>query len=545
LEFCSHPEKNSFIKDVIYRQAQENLYQSSIRDLELTFISAYRASELDLAERVIDQASYELNHGRLKDFRHDIINRARKNIICYQYKMTITLLDKKSDGLIADFDSESKKIDIPFTSSDTLFYQECEDFRKYYVAFYYIKHDPEYSLSIIEPLARISNNEEHTFMLLLAQTASYPNNTVSKKALKNTIERVIKLDGYRNINESSTIASAWISGVFEAYLIVDDVNLARTLWRKISPYHKLVPEVLKPYCKILIKNKHYHEADIAFLNYYDFIGDSQKIPKCLAEIRESLIDKAPYRESVETYISSIVADREKTPEQLAVYYKTIKGSGLEEYIKITSDLSLEEYILKTILHVSKELLTRSSNLHLPLEKNSQKRKPLLENPINQWFTSLFNMCEANSHLTLADQSQIGYSESGESTGEVDGVILNSTNSQRIAILEAFRLETFKKNEIDRHLDKIGGYNTEGMPFVFIVIYSFSKSYEKLISQYKEHIARKNYSHFDENTEISFEDLDHLNNESLFVGKEIRYRSGSPVSIYHCQRRCKTDPLTSI
>ncbi|MFA0173517.1 hypothetical protein AB4424_26390, partial [Vibrio splendidus] len=143
------------------------------------------------------------------------------------------------------------------------------------------------------------------------------------------------------------------------------------------------------------------------------------------------------------YIDRFTEKNQRSPEQLANSFKLINGSDVEKYVKITNDSSVEEYLVETVSSVSKELLSRSKNIYIPVKDeeflSGYSSKPANEDRINQWFCSLFNMREKNSPLHISDQSQIGSSSSGKSYGEVDGVIVDNNKSRRIALFEAFRL----------------------------------------------------------------------------------------------------------
>lgn len=534
MECCIHPARKELLKSAITTLSLKNVATSSLNDLERTFISAYQASEFDLALRVLEQASNELNEGRFKQQHNNVFDEKRKLIKCYQYKLNVTLLAVGQEEYDPDFQLHVNEIPIPFKSSERFHYNECEHFRRYYLAYYLIEHDTSKSILILERLIKDTDNPEFLLMTLHAYLTNHheaSNTTLIRSALAK-VEQSAK-------TQWSVIPSyplPWISGILQAYLTIDDVKSIRHAWDLLSSAQKVFPQLLTPYCELLLNHKLVKEADIAFSAYMRFLGQSEDLPDELDKINGVIMNALAKESPATEYIDRITEKNHRSPQQLASSFKLINGSSLEEYVKITNDNTVEEYLLQAVTAVSKELLSRSKNIYIPYKdekaESGYSSQATKEDPINQWFCSLFNMREKNSPLHFWDQSQIGSSATGKSYGEVDGVILNSHQNTRIALFEAFRLLPWGTTPINDHMDKLSGYDREGFDTIFVVVYTFDKDFITLLSKYRNHIINRNHKGFTKVNDYSLETVNGEDSATFWMGKEQRMRGNFTVSIYH-------------
>ena len=538
MECCIHPARKELLKSAITTLSLKNVATSSLNDLERTFISAYQASEFDLALRVLEQASNELNEGRFKQQQqqqqqhNNVFDEKRKLIKCYQYKLNVTLLAVGQEEYDSDFQLHVNKIPIPFKPSERLHYNECEHFRRYYLAHYLIEHDTPKSILILERLVKDANNPEHLLMMLHAYLANH------HEALNITLIRKILTKVEQSAEAQWSVIPSyplpWISGILQAYLTIDDVNSMRKTWNLLSSAQKVFSQLLVPYCELLLKHNFVKEADIAFSDYMRFLGQNEGLPDELDKINDDIVNALTKESPATEYIDRIAEKNQRSPEQLAISFKLINGSSVETYVKITNNSSIEEYLVQAITAVSKELLSRSKSLYIPVkdEKSEYSSKPANEDRINQWFCSLFNMREKNSPLNFWDQSQIGSSASGKGSGEVDGVIVNSHQSTRIALFEAFRLLQWGTTPINEHMDKLAGYDREVFETVFVVVYAFDKDFISLLSKYKSHINQRVHEGFTKVNGYSLETVNGEDSDTFWMGKEKLMRGNVTVSIYH-------------
>ncbi|MEZ8401097.1 hypothetical protein AB6C85_24180 [Vibrio splendidus] len=534
MESCIHPARKELLKSAITKLSIDNFDKSSLDDLEKTFVSAYQASEFDLALTVLKQASHELNEGRFKEEQHHLFADKRQLIKCYQYKLDVTLMAVNQSEYDPDFQSHVNNIPIPFASSERKLYDECEHFRRYYLAYYLIEHDTPKSILILKRLVEDTKNPEHILMLLHAYLANHheaSNITLTRSALSK-VEKSAKV-------QWSVIPSypvPWISGILHAYLTIDDINSMRKAWELLSSAQKLLPQLLIPYCELLLKHSLVKEADIAFSVYMRFLGQNEDLPEKLDKIANDIMNAFVKELPATEYIDRIAEKNQRSPEQLASSFKLINGSCAEKYVRITSNSSVEEYLVQTVTSVSKELLSRSKSLYIPYKDEKSitdfSSKPAKEDSINQWFCSLFNMREKNSPFFLGDQSQIGSSASGKSPGEVDGVIVETLHKARLALFEAFRLPQWGTTPINEHMDKLAGYDREVFDTIFVVVYAFDKDFIPLLSKYKKHISNRDHKNFTKPNEYSLDTVNSEDSDTFWLGKEERQRGNVTVSIYH-------------
>ncbi len=531
MEACIHPARKDLLKSAITKLSKDNI-DKGLDDLERTFVSAYQASEFDLALIVLNQASHELNEGRFKEQHHYLFVEKRQLIKCYQYKLDVTLLAVNQVEYDSDFQSHVNRIPIPFAYSEKKFYNECEHFRRYYLAYYLIEHDTPKSILMLDRLVKDTENPEHILMLLHAYLANHheaSNITLIRSALTK-VEQSAKAQW----SVIPRYPLPWISGILHAYLTIDDVSSMMSVWGLLSSAQKIIPQLLTPYCELLLKHNFVKEADIAFSAYMRFFGKKESLPDELEQIAGVIMNTFAKDSPATEYIDHIFEKNQRSPEQLANSYKLIIGGSVETYVKITSNSSVEEYLVQAITAVSKELLSRSKSLYIPFkdEKSEYSSKPANEDRINQWFCSLFNMRERNSPLSLWDQSQIGSSASGKNVGEVDGVVVDNNKNKRIALFEAFRLLLWSTSPINEHMDKLSGYDREVFDTIFIVVYTFDNDFSKILIKYKNHISNRDHKGFTKTSGYSLETVNNESSDTFWLGKEKRQRGDATVSIYH-------------
>ncbi|EGK3609079.1 hypothetical protein IOT31_004312 [Escherichia coli] len=534
MEACIHPAKKEFLKLKIATLALDNIEKSSLNDLEITFLSAYQSSEFGLALTVLNKADNQLNELQFEGpFHHHLVEKLQL-IKCYRYKLDVTLLAVNQDEYDTDFQSKINSIPIPFSDKERKYRMECEYFRRYYLAYYLINHDTNKSIRILDGLIKETNNPEYILMLLHAHLANYhevSNITLVRNALSK-VEHSAKIKW----SVISKYPLPWVAGILNAYLTIDDVSEMVSVWRLLSSAQKIIPQLLVPYCELLLRHNLVKEADIAFSAYMRFLGKEEKLPEKLVGIAKDIINAFAGEYPVAGYIDRIAENNQRSPEQLANSFKIINGSNLETYVKIVSGSTVEEYLVKSVTAVSKELLSRNKNIYIPIRDNTSStgysNKALNEDRINQWFCSLFNMRERNSPLHIMDQTQIGSSSSGKSYGELDGVIVDSRQNKRIALFEAFRLLVWSTTPIDEHMDKLAGYDQEVFDIIFVVVYVFDKDFSTILNKYKTHIKNREHRGFTKEKGYSLETVNGEDSDTFWMGKEKRQRGNANVSIYH-------------
>ncbi|MDW2148870.1 hypothetical protein R7Q48_19860 [Vibrio sp. 378] len=534
MEACIHPAKKEFLKLKIATLALDNIEKSSLNDLEITFLSAYQSSEFGLALTVLNKVDNQLNELQFEGPFHRHLVEKLQLIKCYRYKLNVTLLAVNQDEYDTDFQSKINNIPIPFSDEERKYRMECEYFRRYYLAYYLINHDTNKSIRILDGLIKETNNPEYILMLLHAHLANH-HEVSNITPIRNTLSKVER-SAKTKWSVISKYPLSWVAGILNAYLTIDDVSKMVSVWSLLSSAQKIIPQLLEPYCELLLRHNLVKEADIAFSAYMRFLGKEEILPEKLVEIAKDIINAFAGEHPVTEYIDRIAENNQRSPEQLANSFKIINGSDLETYVKIVSGSTVEEYLVESVTAVSKELLSRNKNIYIPIRDNTSStgysNKPLNEDRINQWFCSLFNMRERNSPLHIMDQTQIGSSSSGRSYGELDGVIVDSRQNKRIALFEAFRLLVWSTTPIDEHMDKLAGYDQEVFDIIFVIVYVFDKDFSTILNKYKTHIKSREHRGFTKENGYSLETVNGEDSDTFWMGKEKRQRGNANVSIYH-------------
>lgn len=95
-----------------------------------------------------------------------------------------------------------------------------------------------------------------------------------------------------------------------------------------------------------------------------------------------------------------------------------------------------------------------------------------------------------SGYDVKDQTRRGLSPTGKAAGEVD--ILIKENGLPIAVIEALNLGSLDKAYLDKHIDKIYGYDTAGNSFNVVLSYVTLANFSEFCSKYIEHIETHTY-----------------------------------------------------
>jgi len=128
---------------------------------------------------------------------------------------------------------------------------------------------------------------------------------------------------------------------------------------------------------------------------------------------------------------------------------------------------------------------------------------------------------------VKDQARWGQSETGKSMGRLDAMI--KSNDGQEAILEAFKLGSFKSDIIESHCLKIFNYDPVGLQNNFIVVYCDcpDKTFTKLWEQYKDFVRRIPFAH----PLLSLMEKPSAYSE-IKIAQAIHNRHDKEVGIYH-------------
>ena len=155
--------------------------------------------------------------------------------------------------------------------------------------------------------------------------------------------------------------------------------------------------------------------------------------------------------------------------------------------------------------------------------------------LSQFINNLIEKCGWHTE----DQVPSGLSASAEERifdnigglGKLD-FILKDEKNMLLTICEALVLNSNAKKIIEEHLVKIFKYDTIGMPFNFIMIYSKAEKFENLWTNYQETVLNTPFKYklkkkqfYDENEQFNIK-------SELRLGKTIHIRQGQPMDLYH-------------
>ncbi|MBZ3672779.1 hypothetical protein JT305_23370 [Salmonella enterica subsp. enterica serovar Senftenberg] len=220
---------------------------------------------------------------------------------------------------------------------------------------------------------------------------------------------------------------------------------ADIFWRKLTPEQRNTKEIMLPYCLALVERNEVWAAQQIIDNYRKLnadIGDDTSLMPLLEKLNKAL----PEEPVVTGIFRAMVESQKNSTFQLAKQYGLIVSRKFNEYVKIIGNGQTTEIFLKdVVISIGRELLMRK-NLQLQASRRAKgtiTSQITNEDLINDWFTSLFDMRMSEAVIGFGDQKRMGRSASGQSIGEIDGVIKHSDNT-RIAIFEAFRLFSLEK-----------------------------------------------------------------------------------------------------
>ncbi|MGH0588945.1 hypothetical protein ACQVQY_23195 [Bacillus mycoides] len=146
-----------------------------------------------------------------------------------------------------------------------------------------------------------------------------------------------------------------------------------------------------------------------------------------------------------------------------------------------------------------------------------------ENERNTFLVSCLDM----AGFFNKDQTLWGKSKEGKSSGEID-IFIKQKKGQPFSIIEALNLDSLKKDYLELHLKKIFGYDTIGLKYNFIVVYSTSKNFSEFWNRYIAHIKKYKYPHsLKEYQEVSGYDYTNIR-----IGKTTHIRNDKEVNLYH-------------
>lgn len=130
---------------------------------------------------------------------------------------------------------------------------------------------------------------------------------------------------------------------------------------------------------------------------------------------------------------------------------------------------------------------------------------------------------------VRDQTRQGLSAEGKDAGEIDICILGSRN--RRVIIEGLNLKCMNRKYIDKHLDKIFGYDTLGNEANIILNYITVSHFMDFLNKYISYMKERNWKYPLVSIDEKCEEFE-ISYSSIRVLKTIHERNGKNTCLYH-------------
>ncbi|MED4355057.1 hypothetical protein P9265_22565 [Schinkia azotoformans] len=126
-----------------------------------------------------------------------------------------------------------------------------------------------------------------------------------------------------------------------------------------------------------------------------------------------------------------------------------------------------------------------------------------------------------------DQTLWGESRAGKEAGEID-IFVKQKSGKPFSIIEALNLNSLSKEYLNLHLEKIFKYDTTGLKFNYILVYSLANNFGEFWSKYTNYIQQYNFPFPKE----EYEEISELDYTDIRACKTTHIRNGKKVYLYH-------------
>lgn len=525
--------RNKLLKMINCRSVESE--DLGLNSIESALISACGHGQLDLASGLLTKG-LNLLETRFGDSTNHHFVSIRKQWDAYQYKVELLLgVDNaKSASDKTQFLYEKK---YPFPSGNTRYFaddgfiKDCEQFRRSIEADILFESDPEKSYRCFDALYNETKEIQYAGKRFSAQLRELEIN--SSKSEKYQYPLSLWVDSIKTVDISS-LENIHIQNWLRCMRELKRHEDIEKLWLEISAEQRINIAIATNFCMSLKGRGETRRAK----DIYDQVKKYHKI-ESLGEVAEKemkilddliLNDQNP---TIVALLSKQYSDKPKSSNELKRSYDEIfsKSKSLAEIVNITSGGAIDKFLYSGLLKIMNEIQLRKKNLQI--HKNSDKKTYRItgEDLINDWVTSLFNRQYAYMGLSCRDQTRGGQSESKKTPGEIDFFLCDNRND-RISIMEAFRLFSNNTTVINTHLNKISGYDQECLGVVFIIGYCDVADFSGLCRKYETGTKVRGYAGFTKGQSDADELIALENSDAVKSYREVRYRDGKPITIYH-------------
>lgn len=244
---------------------------------------------------------------------------------------------------------------------------------------------------------------------------------------------------------------------------------------------------------------------ISIIKYREFLTIFQQV------IFTKKLGNMYINEDFVTLFRDFIVTKNVTPSKQVISIDEIKKSYSAYYNK---DHINKDFLLLDIISACQQLQIRLA--HKKLDENTRN--------------SIIVMQLANRGYKASDQSLCGTSATGKSAGEVD-IKIEDGIGNAVSIGEAFILKSLDKSVIDLHLNKIFGYDRNGLSPNFIIVYVESQKFVNLWEKYLDHLQEIEFEYpiCEEIKDVSEKLIEDSDIKVALVKHE---RNGVIVDIYH-------------
>lgn len=534
LENCAVIARARLLHDAIDARQFCGSDDLGLTGLEQAFASACDSGRTETAVRLLESAKEILAQKRFANSSDQYIVRIRNTWQSYEYKWQLLGLYEANKANPASFQKIANELPIPHErkipfqhSPDRSHYDDCEHFRRQLIAMAFSDADPSKSVQVMDALYRQTKQAQHGFVLLYGHLKLH---AVDKDNIRLQHALAYFLNGVGSV-EPEQMSESWVTTILEAYRLIGSPEIDG-FWMRLSAEQHTRLKILTPYCSALIARGDAFMARKVLARYQQL---NQSTPDELGidDLITELSKVEAELPSMKDLVQLLNEGSQRSILQLQKHYAQVVAKDFETYVEIVRpDQLSHDYLKDAVLAVAHELVLRKRNLQVEkTAKGKTSYQIMLEDLINDWFTSLFDHRMAQARVGFRDQKRGGHSASGKSPGEIDAFITSNDN-KRIALFEAFRLFSLDTKVISEHLDKIAGYDAESLSPVFMVGYCDVKGFSDLVKGYGPYISKKQYIGYTV-TEDSPAELTVLcDTDHIWLAKETRRRDRKDIFFYH-------------
>lgn len=497
LELYQHTQQSKRKEDILEKintGSFKSLSEEGLNNLESAILIATDTNMAELANKLAVAGDQFITERFGTSPRDHYIRSRIDQWTSYQYKSA--LIEIYYDKTLSTPQKQNKITSFPTPNFHaTREYQKSsEQFKRYILASVLIEEDPVQTCHILEQLIKEDQQEPYVNNWFAASLNKLEQEHADQHAYRRTLQEYKRMSPQFSLsNLNVQAAHNYLSCLLELHEYSD----IEVCWSSLNETKRQSLPVASVYCKKLKATGEIQKAiDLLeqLKNYHQYSDLPKEQKQLLDELNNIIINDIETKKW--THALEMTIFKKRTVEQLTQYYREIKDGPPQDLGKIISNKDLKEFLYENVIAVCKELLKRVAYLRQKkATANTASYKIAGEDNINNWFISLFDQRLHPWGIHCSGQKQLGDSPNTETNnpGEIDGYF--ETSSGGIAIFEAFRLFSNDTKVITDHLNKLSGYNPEGLDPIFILGYCDVNDFGSLCSKYQNTIKGMIYNDF--------------------------------------------------